>query len=450
VVVTPRQHRLPGRAQRLATALGALLAGLSALSSCDGNLDLPADRRWTSAHFDYLTRASDDAICPDVLGPLEDHFAELQGYLGFEWPVGQKVTYEKFVDGVDFAGHQSCGGDPGGCALGTTVESPLGLDPHELVHAYLSSSGFPPTVLVEGVAVTLACQSSLFAEKPTQTWAELASAGYGAGDAVYYAGAWLVGYLLDVYGPRSFLTLYRTLSSTADSATMDAAFRTIYGVSLSAIWTAAIGESQPRNVCIWQCSRPPLALDGLPVDTSGVCGVEGALPFTLASESTISLATTGADISVRPCGQAALPNTSFNGALGHDVLALYDLPAGSYFLDFSPIAGTIRGAADASAALNPTCVDATDIAALDAGNIFVVVPSTRPNWFLPLPPPPAVGGHLPSLAPVSSGTAAICGSCDMTTCMDAAQAGPWQSGQVVNIATDPTEPFNEFFLSWYY
>ena len=448
MVVTPRQRRLPGRTRRLATALLALLAGLSALSSCDGTLDLPADRRWTSAHFDYLTRSSDDAICPDVLGPLEDHFAELQGYLGFEWPFGQKVTYEKFVDSVDFAAHQTCGGSPEGCTLGTTVESPLGLDPHELVHAYLSSTGYPPTVLVEGVAVSLACQSSLFARKPTQSWDQLALAGYGAGDAVYYAGTWLVGYLLDVYGPQSFLTLYRTLSSTADAPTMDAAFRTIYGVSLSTIWTAALGESQPRNVCIWQCSRRPLALDGLPVDTSGVCGVEGALPFTLALESTISLAATGADVSVRPCGQVALPHTSFNGAPGHGVLALYDLPAGSYFLDFSPIAGTITGTADASATLNPTCVEATDIATFDAGNIFVVVASTRPNWFLPLPPP-IVGGYLPSLVSLSSGTASICGSCDTTTCVDAAQAGPWQGGQVVNIATDPAEPFNEFVLSWY-
>jgi hypothetical protein len=286
-------------------ALGLLLTGVSA---CDGSYDLPADRRWTSAHFDYLARASDGAICPAVLGPLEDHFAELQGYLGFDWPAGQKVTYEKFVDGVDFAAHESCGGAGDGCTLGTTVESPQGLDPHELVHAYLSSAGYPPAVLVEGVAVALACGSSLFAQKPTQTWDQLAADGYDASDSVYYAGTWLVGYLLDVYGPRSFLTLYRTLSNTADAPTMDAAFRAIYGVSLSAIWTAALAEGQPRNVCIWQCSRRPLALNGMPVDTSGVCGVEGALPFTLASESTISLVREGSGFSVKPCGQVPLPD----------------------------------------------------------------------------------------------------------------------------------------------
>ncbi|HSY38794.1 MAG TPA: hypothetical protein VLA79_04675, partial [Polyangia bacterium] len=365
--------------------------------------------------------------------------AELQGYLGFDWPDGQKVTYEKFVDGADFATHQNCGAPADGCTLGTMVESPLGLDPHELVHSYLRWTGFPPTVIREGVAVALACQSSLFAQRPTQTWDQLASAGYSADDAVYYAGTWLVGYLLDVYGPRSFLTLYRTLSSTPDAATMDAAFRTIYGVSLSAIWTAALGESQPRNVCIWQCSRPPLALDGVPVETAGVCGVEGAFPFTLASESTISLATTGPGFSVEPCGQVPLPNNSVNSGLG-----LYDLPAGSYFVDVSPTAGTLTGRSDVSGALTPTCAAATDVAALGAGNVFAVMPSTKPSWFLPLPPPPIAGGQ--PLTPVVGslfGTALICASCDPASCVSSLQAG-----QVLNIATDPSHPFVEGFLNW--
>jgi hypothetical protein len=429
------------RAHLVAVALGLLFAGGPA---CDGNYDLPADRRWTSAHFDFLTRASDQAICPDVLGPLEDHFTELRGYLGFDWADGQKVTYEKFVDSVDLAEHNSCGGPVQGCAQGAMVESSLGLDPHELVHAYLSSIGFPPTVLVEGVAVALACGSSLFAQKPTLTWAELASAGYGTGDAVYDAGTWLVGYLLDVYGPRSFLMLYRTLPGTADAATMDAAFRSIYGVSLSTIWTAALAESQPRNVCIWQCSRPSLDLDGVPVDISGVCGVEGALPFTLASESTISLATSGASFSVKPCGQVPLPDLAVNGGLG-----FYDLPAGSYFVDVRPTDGTITGSSDASGTLNPTCAAATDVTAPGVGSVVALVPSTKPSWFLALPSPPIAGGQPLTASALTDGTASICASCDVASCVSPAQAGPWQAGQLLNIAPSPLVPFTEVILSWY-
>ena len=434
---TPPARR---RARLITVVLGLLFAGPS---GCDGTYDLPADWRWTSAHFDYLTRASDDAVCPDVLGPLEDHFAELRNYLGFAWPEGQKVTYEKFVDGEDFAAHSTCGGSAEGCAPGAVVESSVGLDPHELVHAYLSSTGFPPTVLVEGVAVALACGSSLFADKPTQTWDQLASAGYSADDSVYYAGTWLVGYLLDVYGPRSFVTLYRTLSSTADAATMDAAVRTIYGVGLSAIWTAALADSRPRNVCIWQCSRPALALDGVPVDTSGVCGVEGALPFTLPFESTISLATTRSGFSVKPCGHVPLPEVTTSR------LGVYALPAGSYFVDVSPIAGTITGSSDASGTLNASCAAASDATALGAGSVVALVPSTNPSWFLPLPPPPIAGGQSLTPSVLTSGTASICPSCDVASCVAPSQAGPWQAGQMLNITTDPSEPFTEIFLDWY-
>jgi hypothetical protein len=421
--------------------LGLLFTGPS---GCDGTYDVPADRRWVSAHFDYLTRASDDAVCPDVLGPLEDHFAELQGYLGFGWPEGEKVTYEKFVDGVDFAAHNTCGGSAEGCTMGAMVESSLGLDPHELVHAYLSSTGDPPTVLVEGVAVALACGSSLFARKPTQTWDQLASAGYSADDSVYYAGTWLAGYLLEVYGPRSFLTLYRTLPSTADTATMDAAVRTIYGVSLSAMWTAALGESQPRSVCIWQCSRPSLALDGVPIDTSGVCGVEGALPFTLASGSTISLATTRSGFSVKACGHVPLPDLTITDGLG-----LYSLPAGSYFVDVRPTAGTITGRSDASGRLNSTCAAVSDATAPGVGSVVALVPSTKPSWFLPLPPPPIAGGEPLTPSVLTTGTTSICRSCDVASCVGPSQAGPWQTGQVLNITTNPSEPFTEIFLNWY-
>jgi len=43
----------------------------AALAACTSDLNLPSDRTWRSQHFVYETRAADDAICPDVLGPLE-------------------------------------------------------------------------------------------------------------------------------------------------------------------------------------------------------------------------------------------------------------------------------------------------------------------------------------------------------------------------------------------
>ena len=318
----------------------------------------------------------------------------------------------------------------------------MGLDPHELVHAYLSSTGHPPTVLVEGVAVALACGSSLFARKPTQTWDQLASAGYSADDSVYYAGTWLVGYLLDVYGPRSFVTLYRTLSSTADASTMDAAFQTIYGVSLSAIWTAALGEGQPRNVCIWQCSRPPLALDGVPVGTSGVCGVEGALPFTLPSESTISLATTRSGFSVKPCGRVPLPDVTTAG------LGLYPCRPDRTLSMSARLQGhhrKIGRLGDAQRDLRGC--QRRDGARRGERRRAGAVHKTE----LVLAAPAAADRRRPS---PRSFSADVRDGVDLSivrpaSCVGPSQAGPWQAGQVLNITADPSQPFTEIFLDWY-
>lgn len=449
-LTNPGAARSPRRTAAALTAVGGACATLLA---CQSHLDLPSDRSWQSTHFDYRTRAADTSVCPDILGPLEDHFAVLQGTLGFDWPAGQRVTYYKFLDSADFSANADCGAGAGGCAPGASVRSTNGLDTHELIHAYLSGSGDPPPILVEGVAVVLSCTADSYASpKPTQTWDQLATVAFSAGDTVtvYNTGAWLVGYLLDAFGAGPFLTLYRTLPHTADATAMDAAIQNIYGQSLSTIWSAALGESQPRNSCVWQCSQPALTLDGNAFDTSaGVCGVDVERPFTLPSEAVISFFAKGPAISLGPCGRSNPPGGVLNGGLTGGLMALYDLPAGSYYLEYSPTPGTLTPTADASAALNPVCASATDVAALTAPTLFVAVPPSGPNWFLPLPPPLA-DGKPPLIQPVlTAATVSLCVSCDAASCTDPAQAGPWSSGQVVNIQTDPTQPFNRFIFSWY-
>ena len=232
-------------------------------------------------------------MCPDILGPLEDHFAVLQGYLGFDWPAGDKVTYYKFVDSADVSANSDCGKGAAGCAQGHTVSSSIALDTYDLVEAYLSEVGSPPPILTAGVAVVLSCEADAYASpKPTQTWDQLASITSGASDTVtvYATGAWLVGYLLGAFGPQQFVTLYRTLPSTADAAAMDAAVQTIYGQSLSALWTAALNESQPRNNCVWQCSQPAIAPSTASRSTlpAGVCGVDNERTFTVPTAAAVS------------------------------------------------------------------------------------------------------------------------------------------------------------------
>ncbi|HXU06167.1 MAG TPA: hypothetical protein VN903_34670 [Polyangia bacterium] len=430
---------------------GAALA-CTALAACGSDLNLPSDRSWQSAHFVYETRAADDGVCPDILNPLEEHFAVLQSYLGFAWPTDRKVTYYKFSDSDDFNANADCGPGAGGCAPGSTVRSSTGLDTHELVHAYLSATGRPPEILVEGVATVLACTADSYARtKPTQTWDQLASVRYSEGDpvTVYKTGAWLVGYLLGEFGPERFLMLYRTLPAWANAAAMDTAVSAIYGQPLSALWTAALNENQPRNNCVWQCSKPAVALDGQPFDTSaGACGAEMQRTFTTSSAQAISFLAKGSVFGIGPCGQSNPPRDAFNGGVSGGMQTLFYLPAGSYFLSYGPAPGTMTPTGDASRLLSSDCASATDAAALGAPVVSVAVPPSSPNWFLPLPPPPASGKPPLVESVLTATTASLCGSCDPTSCADASMAGAWTSGAVMNLPTDPTVPFSRFIF-WF-
>ena len=131
----------------------------------------------------------------------------------------------------------------------------------------------------EGAAVALACQTlDLAPTKPDVTADELAALAPSGSDArVYQAGGWLVGYLLDVFGPQAFMTLYASLAHDANTADMDAAFKRHLGRGLGDVWSAALAEDQARNTCAWACSRPTVPFDGTAIDTSGICGVPRAL-----------------------------------------------------------------------------------------------------------------------------------------------------------------------------
>jgi hypothetical protein len=426
------------RRGRVIVGTTAIATFATIVAACDGTYDFPADRRWESTHFAYQTRASETQICPDVLGPLEEHFALLQDYLGFDWPPDAKVTYEKMLDAADAQAHSGCPLERGACAVESMVVSAEPMHLHELVHAYLWPTGFPPTVLVEGAAVALSCGSLDFGEvKPTESWDQLASLGYGGPDdnEVYAAGAWLVGYVLHRYDPRLFRAVYQRLADDADAATMDGVFRDVYGDSLEAIWAAALAEGGPHDFCAWQCSRPPVPIDGTPVATTdGVCGtLEVYSSITLASTSTLRLSTTASGVQLQACDLPPLPEGNW---VGPGMLGLYELPAGAYFLDSSPgsAAATVTIDGSFSSVLTPTCQQATNLAPFQGVEALrVFVPNNGTDWFLPLPPPPA--GKSTIFVSSGGALAAICSTCDAASCVFPSAPAPATPGQTLKIET---------------
>jgi hypothetical protein len=436
------------RTARRARTVGAIAAAWSLLAGCDGSYDLPADARWQSAHFDYLTRTGDSQICADVLGPLEQHFAVFQSYLGFGWPAGAKITYEKMRDFADLMQHGGCLPESGACTIQSMVVSPSGMDLHELVHAYLSLSGLPPPVLIEGAAVALSCTPVIAGPKPTESWDQLAALDYGGATRaqLYTAGGWLVGYLLREYDPRLFTTLYGRLDFTADANAMDAAFREVYGQSLATIWAAALAESAPHQVCLWQCSQPAVPIDRTPVATGGVCGtVDTFRSLTLASTSFVEVSSTGSGVELRSCDQTLLGPTTY----GPGLLGLYDLPPGSYFVDSGPDPGTMTLDGSFSSLVTPTCTEASGTGPLAGYSGYSLTgPDMPAQWFLPLPPPPTVGFSQLTSFVGGAVTLKVCGSCDPASCVGQVQFGSWTwaPGQVISVAVRPS-PLGYYSLS---
>jgi hypothetical protein len=439
------------RAARAGT-LGAIAAASWLLGGCDGTYDLPADVRWESPHFTYLTRTGDSSICPDVLGPLEQHFALLQNYLGFAWPTGVKVTYEKMRDLDDLMQHGGCLPESGGCTLESSVRAPDGMDLHELVHAYLWQTGFPPPVLIEGAAVALACSPAVSGEKPTETWDQLAALDYDEAtrSEVYVAGGWLVGYLLTQYDPRLFTAAYRRLDFHADADAMDGVFRDVYGQSLAALWAAALAETTPHQVCLWQCSGSPVPLDRTPVPTTGVCGtVDTFHSLSVPSASVVGASSTAALVQIGSCDQTPLdPTRQAPGRLN-----LYQLPPGAYFVANSADSGTMTLDGSLSSLVTPTCAAATSAAPFAGFDGFTLTgPNTSSRWFLPLLTPPSPTSVL-SDGFAGEASMEVCGSCEPESCVGQFEfsSWAWSPGQTVSVDVDPFPPGSYFTISlgWY-
>src|SRR5256885_14335451 len=112
--------------------VGGMFVALAMMSVGCGS-GLPNDRAWGSDHFSYHSRSGDGAVCPDIVGVLEQHLAVMQGVLGINLPGADKIDYFKFKDQGDLNDNGDC--DEGiACAPRSAVESAAPFDSHELIH----------------------------------------------------------------------------------------------------------------------------------------------------------------------------------------------------------------------------------------------------------------------------------------------------------------------------
>ena len=401
-------------------------AALAALAGCGGGRNLPGDVTWESEHFAYKTRTGEQVACADALPALEEHFHSMQRAIGFDWPQGAKVTYYKFEDVLDYQANNECGATGNACAPGTTVQTSEAFNPHELVHAYLRPTGYPPALLLEGAAVALSC-ASWRRPQPAMSWREafdLSTSGPRAND-VYNAGGWLAGHLLATRGARAFVDLYRDADAGQTADQFAATFARIYGESLDDVWTAMIAAGRPPAFCPWECGRPQAPVDGVtPVAADAACGMPPTHAITLAQPGELVATLTGvSNFSLGICGAGSVPPATFFAATAatSPTHVDYVLTAGDYFVT-GPIgnatltlapqpSGTFVRSGCAAAATAPPWLDQTGVVALVVpnGSWYTDVSWSAPtDVLLSLPPPPSIT----SLCPTCDDAA---GTCTTTT-----------------------------------
>jgi hypothetical protein len=267
------QNLSPGRELRSARGThcaGALALGALGLiaSSCSHTHDpetIWPGPSWSSAHFVYHVRPNDSSVDAGVLNYLEANATLIaQGQLGLDPAQWGPIEYFKYRDDADFTAGNPCGGNPDteGCCLYFSdgrieVHSPLAVDPHELVHAYARTLGFPPLILVEGLAVSLSCDPSSeevlgeeqwATDKITNPW----TAYYpwvDAGAYQYLAAGLLTTWLVDHAGMQSVLSLYKQLPQDTSSSDFAAAVLNATGTSTDDAWQAMVA-SKARRPCI--------------------------------------------------------------------------------------------------------------------------------------------------------------------------------------------------------
>jgi len=415
----------------------AAVFALSAVLGCGGSAAGP-DPRWTSAHFRYFADSDDPGPCSSVTDLLEQHFAAMQSYLGFDWPASKTVDYDKFRDANAFRTNSTCQAPQVACESAGTVQSTITFDEHELIHAYLSPSGRAPALFEEGVAVVLTwrsmvCNTPANAAAPELSWADAIRIGDPNTDGrIYLSGARLVAHLLRRYDPHLFMRLYRALPRTATPELVSDQMMSIYGKSGDELWANAVADAVANADCVpaWPCARDALPLDGSAAHLAASCaGIDhDQRTFRLTATSNLFLSATADTLELFACDpDAPPPPVSFFPIWdGPERSGLINLGPGNYFLDF------FNYPTDLALSIPDGSPTGTDCAALQPlplspsqYPIQVTSPLSSGDWFVAF----QIGSPARMLTVSNDETTdlLLCPSCDFTSasCRAIPKAMPW-------------------------
>ncbi len=203
-------------------------------AACGPGVPLP-DQTTTSRHVHYHHWA-DEEPCPEALAQLDDQV----DFMARTFDLGdvKPVDYYKFRESEEDLSAKACARFGSvGCTVGSVSYGVGWAENHELVHAVWDQLGYPPQMLIEGIAVVLGCGETGYSGFPipldldveslldTNTW----NASFKTNGAANYAVAGsFVRWLIDLRGPATFTQFYR---SAAGMGSAYKAFQDTYSLA---------------------------------------------------------------------------------------------------------------------------------------------------------------------------------------------------------------------------
>lgn len=217
----------------------------------------------SSPHFRYFATSA-DRIPDGILDRLEQHRADISGYLGFP---DEGVTNYYLFDTLEGFNKVYCVEEGGPCTYQGAVYTTSVFDQHELIHAYLANWA-PPALIREGTAEAFHCgeglsevSQAIYASPPTADWTAVVTQNPPDPD-VYISGVRLVLFLIRTYGPGQFLKYYQTAHLTDDPALFGFEFQRFWGQSIDVAWTTLLEDLSSTLFSICPCGQPNVSTDG--------------------------------------------------------------------------------------------------------------------------------------------------------------------------------------------
>lgn len=360
----------------------------------------------------------DRAICPTLLGLLDQHAWTMGGKIGLTVEDERPLRYFRFGD-LDLLA-SACPPGVDACAQRDEVLTSEPFHAHEQAHAYVSRAWNTSSVglVEEGVAVALSCSPAYEPSRdlsPRDTlavgdWRPLLHI-WGNSVSGYSAAGFWVTYLARKYGWPKVAELHRRVLPGLSAEDFALEFARTFPISMDAAWSEALGGGSPPCDDSWLCAGPRLS-PGERVHAD--CDGDFHRLIDVTDSAGVVLTFRKGILNLHDCGSATAP--VYEMLVGKGVVTTHwaSLPPGTYAMSSDSPPNEVAFVSYLPSPLFASSCEQASSATLQPGEFTVVdlLPGTANGWLRLDGEGARYNIGLRNTNQSSSGDAALCESCD--------------------------------------